>query len=311
MEELVKALTIGVTNGLIIALIAIGYTLVYGILELINFAHADVFMLGHGVHVLRDELHRRIGWASPRRQHLGAAADLHRAADRHAADGRYQRRHRTRGLSAIAQRASPGATHQRDRHVVRPPEHRSGHPRPIAVARSRTGPPVDRPRHVPQRRVLVRGRRGRRPVGDAAAAARTALVRRQHSPGQGDARDRAGPRGLGAHGHRRQPDHLADVPDRRRPGRRGRSRSSPCTTARRSSSSASSSACCRSPRLSLAGSATSPARPSGGLVLGLVAAMSDRFLEAKWTTVIVFAILILVLVFRPTGLLAEKQSERA
>ena len=46
MEELAKALTIGVTNGLIIALIAIGYTLVYGILELINFAHADVFMLG-------------------------------------------------------------------------------------------------------------------------------------------------------------------------------------------------------------------------------------------------------------------------
>ncbi len=46
MEELVKALTIGLTNGLIIALIAIGYTLVYGILELINFAHGDVFMLG-------------------------------------------------------------------------------------------------------------------------------------------------------------------------------------------------------------------------------------------------------------------------
>lgn len=46
MEELAKALTIGLTNGLVIALIAIGYTLVYGILELINFAHADVFMLG-------------------------------------------------------------------------------------------------------------------------------------------------------------------------------------------------------------------------------------------------------------------------
>jgi len=46
VEELVKALTIGLANGLIIALIAIGYTLVYGILELINFAHADVFMLG-------------------------------------------------------------------------------------------------------------------------------------------------------------------------------------------------------------------------------------------------------------------------
>lgn len=46
MEELAVALRIGLTNGLIIALIAIGYTLVYGILELINFAHGDVFMLG-------------------------------------------------------------------------------------------------------------------------------------------------------------------------------------------------------------------------------------------------------------------------
>jgi branched-chain amino acid transport system permease protein len=49
----------------------------------------------------------------------------------------------------------------------------------------------------------------------------------------------------------------------------------------------------------------------GALVLGLIGAMSDRYLEAKWTTVIVFGILILVLVFRPTGILAEKQSERA
>ena len=46
MEELAVALRIGLTNGLIIAVIAIGYTLVYGILELINFAHADVFMFG-------------------------------------------------------------------------------------------------------------------------------------------------------------------------------------------------------------------------------------------------------------------------
>ena len=36
----------GVTNGSIYALVAIGYTLVYGILELINFAHGDVFMIG-------------------------------------------------------------------------------------------------------------------------------------------------------------------------------------------------------------------------------------------------------------------------
>jgi branched-chain amino acid transport system permease protein len=36
----------GLSNGAIWALIAIGYTLVYGIIELINFAHGDVFMVG-------------------------------------------------------------------------------------------------------------------------------------------------------------------------------------------------------------------------------------------------------------------------
>ena len=36
----------GLTNGSLFALIALGYTMVYGIIELINFAHGDVFMLG-------------------------------------------------------------------------------------------------------------------------------------------------------------------------------------------------------------------------------------------------------------------------
>jgi branched-chain amino acid transport system permease protein len=37
---------IGLTNGAIYGIVALGYSLVYGILELINFAHGDVFMLG-------------------------------------------------------------------------------------------------------------------------------------------------------------------------------------------------------------------------------------------------------------------------
>jgi branched-chain amino acid transport system permease protein len=41
-ENLVR----GLSNGSIWALIAVGYTLVYGIIELINFAHGDVFMIG-------------------------------------------------------------------------------------------------------------------------------------------------------------------------------------------------------------------------------------------------------------------------
>jgi len=36
----------GLRNGVLYALIALGYTLVYGIIELINFAHGDLFMLG-------------------------------------------------------------------------------------------------------------------------------------------------------------------------------------------------------------------------------------------------------------------------
>ena len=34
---------IGMTNGLVFGLVALGYTLVYGILQLINFAHGDLF----------------------------------------------------------------------------------------------------------------------------------------------------------------------------------------------------------------------------------------------------------------------------
>ena len=36
---------IGLTNGTIYGVVALGYTLVYGILQLINFAHGDVFAL--------------------------------------------------------------------------------------------------------------------------------------------------------------------------------------------------------------------------------------------------------------------------
>src|SRR5215213_2272098 len=46
VEVFVQTLLFGLTTGAIYALIALGYTLVYGIIELINFAHGDLFMLG-------------------------------------------------------------------------------------------------------------------------------------------------------------------------------------------------------------------------------------------------------------------------
>jgi branched-chain amino acid transport system permease protein len=46
LAPMLNLLVLGLSNGSIWALIAIGYTLVYGIIELINFAHGDNFMLG-------------------------------------------------------------------------------------------------------------------------------------------------------------------------------------------------------------------------------------------------------------------------
>ena len=46
LTRLGNNLVAGISNGAIWALIALGYTLVYGIIELINFAHGEVFMIG-------------------------------------------------------------------------------------------------------------------------------------------------------------------------------------------------------------------------------------------------------------------------
>ena len=49
---LLQQLLTGLADGAIIVIIALGYTLVYGIIELVNFAHGDVFMLGTYVALL-------------------------------------------------------------------------------------------------------------------------------------------------------------------------------------------------------------------------------------------------------------------
>lgn len=46
IDGLLQQLVNGITVGSVYALIALGYSMVYGVLELINFAHGDVFMVG-------------------------------------------------------------------------------------------------------------------------------------------------------------------------------------------------------------------------------------------------------------------------
>ena len=53
-----------------------------------------------------------------------------------------------------------------------------------------------------------------------------------------------------------------------------------------------------------------PGAALGGMAIGIIAAMSDGYFTVKWTHVVIFAILILTLVFRPTGLLGMRVPEK-
>ena len=44
--QFIQQLINGITIGSFYALVALGYTMVYGVLKLINFAHGDLFMWG-------------------------------------------------------------------------------------------------------------------------------------------------------------------------------------------------------------------------------------------------------------------------
>jgi branched-chain amino acid transport system permease protein len=47
----------------------------------------------------------------------------------------------------------------------------------------------------------------------------------------------------------------------------------------------------------------------GGLLIGMIQAYNEGFADARWTTTIIFSILILILVFRPSGILGEQTPE--
>jgi branched-chain amino acid transport system permease protein len=66
----------------------------------------------------------------------------------------------------------------------------------------------------------------------------------------------------------------------------------------------------------LGGIGNIPGAMFGGLIIGLVEAMSDQYgtcfgLGIQWTNAIVFAVLILILVFRPSGLFGTQVTEKA
>ena len=64
MTELLQQLLNGLSLGAIYALIALGYTLVYGVLRFINFAHSEVFMVGAFVGCYIGRLAGAVTWWS-------------------------------------------------------------------------------------------------------------------------------------------------------------------------------------------------------------------------------------------------------
>jgi branched-chain amino acid transport system permease protein len=60
----------------------------------------------------------------------------------------------------------------------------------------------------------------------------------------------------------------------------------------------------------LGGIGNLPGAMFGGLILGVLEMLGAAYISAAWKDVFVFLILILVLIFRPTGLFGEKQADK-
>ena len=308
MEELAKALTIGLTNGVIIALIAIGYTLVYGILELINFAHADVFMLGtaftyFALEVITGTLGIPSGAGLALLLTLAALpfvmlltalinASIERAA--------YRPLRNAPRLAPLISAIGMSFILQNIGLVLLGPSQRALEPvlpRTNLVSFPSGGPwfgldevivfAVTIPLLLLLRWFVAGTRQGkamRATAQDRDAAGLMGIdVNRTISLTFLIAGALAGAAGMVVALYYGQTFFLL-----------GFQFGLLSFTA-----------------AVLGGIGNLTGATLGGIVIGMIGALSDRFLEAKWTSVIVFSILILVLIFRPTGLLAERASERA
>jgi branched-chain amino acid transport system permease protein len=60
----------------------------------------------------------------------------------------------------------------------------------------------------------------------------------------------------------------------------------------------------------LGGIGNIPGAMLGGIVIGLVRSLGSGYVGERWTTLLIFAILILILVFKPAGLLGTRTREK-
>jgi branched-chain amino acid transport system permease protein len=308
LEELVKALTIGVTNGLIIALIAIGYTLVYGILELINFAHADVFMLGTAFTYFATEF-IVVGLGIPAASTLALlltlmalpivmlmTASINAGIERTA----YRPLRNAPRVAPLISAIGMSFVLQNVGLILLGPSQRAVEPvlprtDVVFFPSGRAWFGVDEIAVLAVTIPLLIGLRWFVSSTRQGKAMRATAQDREASGLMGIDVNRtisltfliagalAGAAGLVVALYYGQTFFQYGI---------------------------------QFGLLSFTaavfgGIGNLTGATVGGIIIGMIAAMSDRFIEAKWTSVIVFSLLILVLIFRPTGILAEKASERA
>ena len=276
LGQCADALKIGLFNGLIIALIAMGYTLVYGILQLINFANGDVFMTGSMLTFFGISL-MGLSEASPP---LSIVVGLV-------------------GLLLVIMLITAGMNASIERLAYRPLRNAPTLATLISaigmfssqnVGQILLGPSPSRSTRLSHHPLLIalpgssRTRAGARPSGD-----------------------RPGPQAAGLR-HQRQPDDLLTfLLAGARAGGAGLVVALFYGQAWWFFGFPFGLLAFTAAVLGGIGNLTGAAL--GGVMLGLVRALNERYVDPRWTDVVVFSILIIVLVFRPTGLLGAKQAE--
>ena len=308
----------GITNGAVYALIALGYSLVYGILELINFAHGDVFMMG-GMFASSMVLQVFVLSSGPSMGTL-IPAILASLVVGMVACGLMNATIERIAYKPLrgAPRLAPLITAIGASFVVQN----------IGLALDVTGPTLSERRVRPAAQTLPTGTmftiggvkfRWRELIVDGRSSCPwlIGLVWLVQYSRQGKAMEgrRAGPGGGGDDGHQRRPDDLVHVPDRRRP--------SPAPQASSTSSTTQNTAV--RPRASQLGLIAFTSAVLGGIgnlpgaVLGALLHRVDPGVQrrpqlayaGKHVDAVdrVLRILILILVFRPEGLLGEQTPE--
>jgi branched-subunit amino acid ABC-type transport system permease component len=113
MDILLQQIINGLTTGSVYAVVALGYTMVYGVIQLINFAHGEVVMIG--AMVAFSIITSLAGSGLPPLAIVlaGVIAAIPACMVHRLPAG-------TRGLSSPAPRAAPGAADHRHRHVHHP-----------------------------------------------------------------------------------------------------------------------------------------------------------------------------------------------